>query len=88
MSCSIAYASLPLAQNWYGYNSDNSRPTIRLECNASVPCTDVVLDNINLWTEDGDYVKWECENVYGSGYCIESKSTGAYTTVETVSTVA
>jgi rhamnogalacturonan hydrolase len=76
-----------LIQNWYGYNNDYARPVIYLRCNESVPCTNIDLSDLAIWTDDGDYVDWECENVYGSGYCIESTSTGAYTTVAKQTTV-
>ncbi|KAJ5359008.1 pectin lyase-like protein [Penicillium cataractarum] len=35
-------------KNWHGYNADNSRPIIRLECPAEVACTEITLENQNL----------------------------------------
>ncbi|KAJ5658402.1 RGase C [Penicillium longicatenatum] len=77
-------------KDWYGYNSDNSRPTIRLECDPDVPCYDIILDGVHLWTSDGDSVEWSCQNAYGSGACLKSGSTSlsTYTTSSIVSTVS
>ncbi|KAH8650915.1 pectin lyase fold/virulence factor [Tricladium varicosporioides] len=77
-----------LYKNWHGVNTDNSRPVYRLECDADVPCYNVTLDNVNLWTNDGDYVSWSCQNAYGSGGCLRDaagKTSGlvTYTTVIT-----
>ncbi|KAH8884986.1 rhamnogalacturonase A precursor [Thozetella sp. PMI_491] len=72
-------------KNWYGYNTVNSRPTIRLECDPDVPCYDITLSNVNLWTESGSNVKWSCFNSFGSGACLRSGS--ALTTYTSVTTV-
>ncbi|KAL3470353.1 pectin lyase fold/virulence factor [Aspergillus californicus] len=78
-------------KNWYGYNSDSSRPTIRLECDADVPCYNITLENVNLWTEDGDEVEWACANAYGTGACLNTDSDSddltTYTTAMTTTTV-
>ncbi|KAB8216035.1 RGase C [Aspergillus novoparasiticus] len=75
-------------RNWYGENVGNSRPAIRIECDEDVPCYDITLDNVNLWTEDGDYVKWSCANAYGSGACLqEAKDTDDLATYSTAVTV-
>ncbi|KAI9697475.1 MAG: hypothetical protein M1820_007810 [Bogoriella megaspora] len=75
--------------NWHGYNSDNSRPTIRLECDTDVPCYNVTVDNVNLWTSDGSSVKWSCENSFGTGACLRAgdvkADVSAYTSVSTIS---
>lgn len=46
------------------------------------------MDNVNLWTDDGDYVYWSCQNAYGSGACLaEADSNAALATYTTVVTV-
>lgn len=64
--------------NWYGTNIDNSRPTIRLQCADAEPCTDITIDNVNLWTTDGDYVYWECESAFGTGACLRDGTASSY----------
>ncbi|KAF4304289.1 putative rhamnogalacturonase b protein [Botryosphaeria dothidea] len=75
--------------NWRGYNTDKRRLAIRIECDDHVPCYDITLDDVNLWTEDGDYVTRSWQSAYGKGAClhkagddIENLSTDA--TVQTV----
>ncbi|KAJ6092727.1 pectin lyase-like protein [Penicillium sp. IBT 16267x] len=43
-------------KNWHVYNDESARPNIRLWCPAGAPCSDIILENVNLWTEDaGSY---------------------------------
>ncbi|RAH70499.1 rhamnogalacturonase A [Aspergillus aculeatinus CBS 121060] len=79
--------------NWHGYNSDNSRPTIRLLCSVNRllcsvnnTCTDIVVDDVALWTDSGVDATWTCENAYGSGACLESDGHAgdSYTTTTTI----
>ncbi|POS68797.1 murein transglycosylase [Diaporthe helianthi] len=74
--------------NWHGYNSDSRRPTIRLQCDDSVPCTDLTVDNVNLWTSDGSkQVTWVCQSAYGKGACLRNSGSASYaasyTTIKT-----
>ncbi|KIM94056.1 glycoside hydrolase family 28 protein [Oidiodendron maius Zn] len=58
--------------NWHGTNVQNSRPVIRLDY------------NVNLWTVDGNYVIWSCENAYGTGACLRGGNKyAAYGVTET-----
>lgn len=61
-------------QNWQGYNNNINRPVIRLECPEKVPCTDITLENVNLWTVNQTIAKEHCWNAYGTGACLESES--------------
>ncbi|RAK81713.1 pectin lyase-like protein [Aspergillus fijiensis CBS 313.89] len=72
--------------NWHGYNSDNSRPTIRLLCSVNDTCADIVVDDVALWTDSGDDVTWTCENAFGSGAYLESDGHAgdSYTTTTTI----
>ncbi|RAL14232.1 rhamnogalacturonase A precursor [Aspergillus homomorphus CBS 101889] len=77
-------------KNWHGYSQDNARPAIRLQCGSEVPCTDISLENVNLFSED-DYVVYKCENAYGKGACMDgttptSAATG-YTAHQTVTSM-
>ncbi|KAL2276394.1 hypothetical protein FJTKL_00931 [Diaporthe vaccinii] len=75
-------------RNWHGYNSDAKRPTIRLQCDDSVPCHDITVDNVNLWTSDGSkQVTWVCQSAYGNGAGLRKSGTASYaasvTTIKT-----
>ncbi|KAH7108519.1 pectin lyase fold/virulence factor [Auriculariales sp. MPI-PUGE-AT-0066] len=76
-------------KNWWGYNSNNSRAVIRLECDPDVPCTGITLSNINLWTNaaGATNVKWTCQSAFGSGACLRKTPATSYAySATTVST--
>ncbi|KAK6537120.1 hypothetical protein TWF694_011319 [Orbilia ellipsospora] len=64
--------------NWKGYNGDNKRPVIRLECDPDVPCTGITVQDVDLWTSNGNYVTWSCGSAYGSGACLKKSGSGSY----------
>ncbi|KAJ5614705.1 pectin lyase-like protein [Penicillium herquei] len=68
-------------RNWHGYNSENARPIIRMECPSDTPCTDITFDNVNLWSADSSYASEICWNAYGTGKCLrtEEDTLSAYT---------
>ncbi|GME66481.1 Rhamnogalacturonase b protein [Neofusicoccum parvum] len=74
--------------NWRGYNTKNGRPTIRLECDNDVPCYDITVEDVNLWTEEGDYVTWSCQSAYGEGACLhdtgDTDNLSTYSTKQTI----
>ena len=74
-------------KNWKGFNTDNSRPVIRLECDDDYPCTGLSVSDVNLWSAEGGQVTWVCQSAYGTGACLRSGSGGAYaasyTTIKT-----
>ncbi|GME25887.1 Rhamnogalacturonase b protein [Neofusicoccum parvum] len=75
-------------KNWRGYNTKNGRPTIRLECDNDVPCYDITVEDVNLWTEEGDYVTWSCQSAYGEGACLhdtgDTDNLSTYSTKQTI----
>jgi len=75
--------------NWTGDCVNGSqRAPIYVDCPAGEPCTDIVLKDINIWTEAGNTEYYKCANAYGSGYCLRNGTTHtAYnTTTVTVTT--
>ncbi|OOF99206.1 glycoside hydrolase family 28 protein [Aspergillus carbonarius ITEM 5010] len=80
-------------KNWVGYNSKNSRPSIRFLCNSEVPCTNITLEDVYMFSE-GDYATYECQNAFGEGACLNRTATATatasagYTVVQTVTSVA
>ncbi|KAF3018474.1 hypothetical protein E8E14_008772 [Neopestalotiopsis sp. 37M] len=82
-SSGVAIRNL-IFKNWHGQNSVNSRPVIRLECDPDVPCYDITVEDVALWTWEGDNVVWSCENAYGDGACLvattATKNLATYTT--------
>lgn len=76
--------------DWKGTCLDgHERGPVKFNCPPDEPCTDMVVEDFNVWTEDGDYVEYWCYNAYGSGVCLnEADATTTYTTTQTVSTVS
>lgn len=74
-------------KNWKGTELDGqTRPPIRIICPDATPCTDITIEDVDLWTEDGDSETYVCKNAYGSGACInsDSSSTATYASTATV----
>ncbi|KAE8309466.1 RGase E [Aspergillus transmontanensis] len=74
-------------KNWKGTESDGeSRPPIRVICPEATPCTDITIEDVDLWTEEGDSETYVCKNAFGSGACLksDSSSTATYTSTATV----
>ncbi|PYI11492.1 rhamnogalacturonase A precursor [Aspergillus sclerotiicarbonarius CBS 121057] len=69
----------------------NSRSSIRFQCSSEVPCTNINLEDVFIFSE-GSYATYECENAFGDGACLNSTATatasGGYTVVQTVTSVA
>lgn len=74
-------------KNWSG-NVDNgvSRGPIVIRGSDIVPLTDITLEDINMWTLNGNKIVNQCKDVYGSGSCVRSETQGTptYTTSQTV----
>lgn len=52
-----------------------------------MPCYDIFVDDVELWTADGDSVTWSCQNAYGEGACLEEASDDELATYTSVVTV-
>ncbi|KAI0645895.1 rhamnogalacturonase-like protein [Trametes meyenii] len=61
--------------NWDGEVVDGvKRPPIQLICADGAPCTNIKLNNVNMWSATGKAVV-KCESAYGSGVkCIKNDS--------------
>ncbi|KAH7009905.1 pectin lyase fold/virulence factor [Ilyonectria destructans] len=66
----------------------HQRGPIKFNCPPDVPCTEMAVDDFNVWTEAGDYVEHWCNNAYGSGACLdEGSGSSTFTTTQTVTAV-
>ncbi|RAK96235.1 RGase A [Aspergillus ibericus CBS 121593] len=62
--------------NWTGTEYDGARRApIFLSCPAEVPCTDITVEEVNIWTEVGDEQTYFCGNAYGTGVCLNEAAT-------------
>ncbi|KAH7126106.1 pectin lyase fold/virulence factor [Dactylonectria macrodidyma] len=84
----ILYTNFTFA-GWAGTClNGHQRGPIKFNCPPDVPCTEMVVDDFNVWTEEGDYVEHWCNNAYGSGVCLdEGSGSSTFTTTQTVTAV-
>jgi rhamnogalacturonan hydrolase len=75
----VQYRNLTF-QHWRGTCSNGQqRAPVQILCPAQVPCTDIKVDDFNIWTEAGNVVQHKCENAFGEGVCLGSGAAkGAY----------
>lgn len=70
--------------NWKGTCSDGARRgPIRIICPDGAPCYNIVLKNIDMWTETGSIEYYNCESAYDTGACL--KGGGSYKSYAVVS---
>ncbi|KAI0691434.1 rhamnogalacturonan-hydrolase [Cytidiella melzeri] len=72
--------------NWDGIVVDGvQRSPIQILCADGAPCTNIQLENVNLWSSTGKATN-KCRSAYGSGApCLKSGSGGSY--AETTTTI-
>ncbi len=82
----VSYQNVTFS-NWKGTNSNGAqRGSIQVLCPSAVPCTGITISDVNIWTESGSTEKEICQNAFGTGSCLRSGSSGAYTTTATRTT--
>ncbi|KAB8069735.1 RGase A [Aspergillus leporis] len=69
-------------RNWKGTEEDGAeRGPIKVVCAAKAPCTDITIEDFAMWTESGDSQSYNCENGFGTGFCLqEGDGTSTYST--------
>ncbi|PSK36693.1 hypothetical protein B9Z65_1876 [Elsinoe australis] len=68
--------------NWTGTASNGmQRGPIQFKCADGAPCTNMDVDNVNIWTESGTSVAQVCRSAYGDGACLKAGSSGSYPAV-------
>ncbi|EIM85320.1 rhamnogalacturonase [Stereum hirsutum FP-91666 SS1] len=59
-------------KNWDGTVANGvSRPPVQFLCADEVPCTDMTLIDVYLWSDTGSAV-YKCESAFGTGACLHS----------------
>lgn len=81
----VEYTSITYSGFYGDVDNGVSRPPIYFNCPDEVPCTDITVEDVAIWTDTEDYILYECINAYGSGYCLKDSTADTdYTTVSTV----
>ncbi|KAL5512388.1 hypothetical protein ACEPAG_3380 [Sanghuangporus baumii] len=70
-------------QNWDGSVVNGvQRAPIQILCADGAPCTGIVLNNVNLWSDTNQAVD-KCESAFGSGACLRSGTPTSYAATTT-----
>lgn len=76
-------------RNWKGTVANGSaRGPVKVVCADKAPCTDITITDLAMWTEEGSRNIYQCENGYGSGFCLKSGIGGSYPATTSTQTVA
>ncbi|EED17175.1 extracellular rhamnogalacturonase, putative [Talaromyces stipitatus ATCC 10500] len=66
----ILYNSITF-NNWKGTCANGAqRPPLYILCPSTNPCTNINIENFNMWTESGNTEYYKCADAWGSGYCL------------------
>ena len=79
----VEYSNLRFS-NWQATIVTASRPPINFDCPSGQPCTDIALSNLTFAPVSGSTMKYTCNNAYGTGYCLKTGSSGAYSSTTSV----
>ncbi|KAG5930376.1 hypothetical protein E4U42_001621 [Claviceps africana] len=70
----VSYSKIT-ASNWKGTSrsGETRRATIRVLCSADVPCTNMLIRDVDIRNQDGSPPQQVCENAFGVGACLSGK---------------
>lgn len=76
--------------NWHGTEADGAeRGPIKFVCADKAPCTDMIIKDFAMWTEEGSTQLYTCRSAYGSGFCLKDGSgSSSYEAVTTTVSAA
>ncbi|PNS21138.1 hypothetical protein CAC42_3476 [Sphaceloma murrayae] len=65
--------------NWTGTAANGqSRGPVQFKCADGAPCTNMLVDNFNMWTETGNTAWSSCRSAYGNGACLKAGTGASY----------
>lgn len=76
-------------KNWKGTLANGAqRGPIKVVCADKAPCTDINITDMAMWTETGSKNIYQCENGWGSGFCLKKGTAAQYAATTSTQTVA
>ncbi|RAO69458.1 uncharacterized protein BHQ10_005470 [Talaromyces amestolkiae] len=68
----VLYNSITV-NNWKGTCANGAtRPPLYALCPSTNPCTNIIIENFDMWTESGSTEYYKCADAWGSGYCLHA----------------
>ncbi len=84
----VFYTGLTFS-NWKGdCAAGTTRAPIQLLCPSTEPCTGLIIENFNMWTDSGSKEYYKCENAWGNGPCLRGGSQHTSYAISTVTVTA
>ncbi|KAJ5777380.1 hypothetical protein N7520_000626 [Penicillium odoratum] len=78
----VLYNSITFS-NWKGTCANGAtRAPLYVLCPSTQPCTNIIIEDFDMWTESGSTEYYKCADAWGSGYCLKAGS--AHTSYGTV----
>ncbi|KAG6009227.1 hypothetical protein E4U21_003080 [Claviceps maximensis] len=70
----VSYSKISVT-NWKGTsrNDQIKRAAINVVCPAAVPCTKMLIRDVDIRNENGSPIVQNCKNAFGSGACLEGR---------------
>lgn len=79
-------------RDWKGTEANGmQRGPVTISCAEQVPCTDITIDDLAMWTEIGNKQIYSCGSAYGQGACLRAPKGGSesgYAVTSSTQTVA
>jgi len=65
--------------DWHGTESDGAeRGPVKVICADAVPCEEITISDLAMWTETGSTQWYSCESAFGSGFCLRDDTVSSY----------
>lgn len=76
-------------KNWKGGMLNGAqRGPVKIACADKVPCTDITITDLAMWTELGSKQSYQCQSGYGEGACLRKGTGGSYAASTSTQTAA
>jgi len=70
----VLYNSITVS-NWKGTCANGAtRAPLYVLCPSTQPCTNIIIEDFDIWTESGSTEYYKCADAWGSGYCLKAGS--------------
>jgi rhamnogalacturonan hydrolase len=84
-----AQLSNMIFKSWKGtVGNGANRGPVKVMCADNAPCHDITITGLSMWTETGSKNNYQCQNGYGTGFCLKKGIGSAYAATTSTQTSA